>query len=127
MSSEQIWIFTGIFGCVAAGTLAYVQVIQRVGDLKARIVAVEVTLQLMGKVAARTLHSPHTPELDRHLDIYIHRHNEMSFKQWHEVMLAAEVAYQDQRKPKEDRLMAGLLWAICRHKMLMDPEHPKIQ
>ncbi len=114
MSTDLIWILTGIFICISAGTLAYISLVQR-------IVKLETVLALLGEKAAKILHSPHTPELDALLEKYLDRYYELSYEEWQRLIHMCQEIEDDNKQSKECRALAAIVLAIASHKLFLAP------
>lgn len=122
-----LFMLSGVFICIGAGTAAFIKLLTNYSDLRERIVKMEVTLELIGRKSAKMLHSPHDPwGLDPMLDKYLSRHYEMSFEDWKELLGRCEVIAADEKIPKEERFIAAQLAAVCWHKLDMKPPQRKI-
>lgn len=100
---------------VLCGAIGYL--IKKIGDLSDRILILETTMKLIGCNAAHALHSPHTPILDNLLEKYINRHYELTYKEWEELVSHLEAIMEDKTESTGYRNTAGLLAAICHHKL----------
>jgi len=101
-------------------TGTFIKIVWTHGD---RILKIETFLSLVGQKFASILHSPHTPELDALLEIYIARDHEMNREQWKRLMELCEHTVNDPLADKEKVVMAGFLYALCEHKLSL-PEKP---
>lgn len=115
MDKDVLILFISGFGfCVVAGVTGYVMLVQRLS-------IVETVLKMIGKNAAKALHSPHTPELDalleKYLKTYTDRHYEMSRDEWKDLKDKCNIIIEDLTISKGERLLAGIIDALCSHKL----------
>ncbi len=85
-----------------------------------RVTRVETMLELLGRTAAKDLHSPHTPELDALLDKYIDRHYELSYDEWQKLLELCNKSMEEETNVRK-ATCAEFLAAICHHKLRHTP------
>lgn len=95
----------GLFGSIVA---VYVLLVQRITRL-------ETFFEVLGKKAAQVLHSPHTPELDYHLEKYIN--GKMQDGDWATLLVLVEEIEHDLTKSKSERALAGFIGIHCRKRL----------
>lgn len=112
------WLIGGLVvfgvGFVGASITAYISLVQR-------LTKIETTIDLLGEKAARVLHSPHTPDLDRLLEKYVDRHYELSHAEWQELLERCQAIEDDITNPKDQRALAAIVSAVCSHKLMKAP------
>lgn len=117
-----MWILglaiTGVF-------LILMSMIGKINNFSERIVRLETTIDIMGKNAAHSLHSPHTPSLDVLLDKYLDRNYELTALEWASLLEDCEQRMDDKNESQGYRWNAGFLAAICHHKLGHDIEKVK--
>lgn len=89
-------------------------------EIKERLIVIETTINLMGLNAAKSLHSPHTPELDTLLEKYIDREYELTVDEWDALLHTCETIMEDKIESHGYRVNAAFLAAICHHKLAHD-------
>lgn len=115
MNQETIlWLIAQSAALLGAMVTAYIGVVQRLTRL-------ETTIALMGVKAARILHSPHTPDLDRLLEKYVDRDYELTYEEWTELLARCEAIENDLSNPKDQRALAAIVIAVCSHKLSKIP------
>lgn len=85
-----------------------------------RVTRIETLFEILGEKFAKVLHSPHTPELDSYLEKYVDKGYELSFNEWRELMERCEAIENDLANPKDQRLLAAFVSALCHHKLALD-------
>lgn len=126
--SVLLWILGGVFICIGFGVTAWVKIIQnqnshsehalvRHNGLETRVVKIETILTMFGKRAATILHSPHTPELDTLLEIYVDRHYELSHAQWKRLKELCEEVIKEPHIKGDKVVFASFLSALADHKL----------
>jgi hypothetical protein len=112
-----------IFGAIATFTLAMVSgCLVMLFSMRERIVALESRNEFEDRRIAKLSHSPHNPYgWDKSIDKYLNRHYEMSPDEWSEWLHDCEKVMDDESKPKNDRIIAARLAAVCWHKLRMPP------
>lgn len=109
---------------VIAGVIisAYINLIRGHGALSERVKVLEVTLDSFGRTAAKRLHSPHDPYgIDNILDKYLDRNYELSYAEWEELLDRCREIENRADIDKEQKFLAGMLEAVCMHKLFMPP------
>lgn len=115
MNQETIlWLIAQSAALLGAMVTAYIGVVQRLTRL-------ETTIALIGVKAARVLHSPHTPQLDRLLEKYIDRNYELTSEEWQELLGRCQAIEDDLSNPKDQRALAAIVSAVCSHKLSKIP------
>lgn len=119
-------LFNVIVGVILTGVLAFgAWLVLSQFSLDKRLTRIETLFEILGEKFAKVLHSPHTPELDSYLEKYIDNGYEMSFQEWRELMGRCEAIENDQACPKDQRLLAAFVSALCHHKLTLDKPLPK--
>lgn len=110
-----IWLF-GILGAWNVGiTLALAAM--RSEQIKVRV-AVDIFIEGLGEKIAKALHSPDDHlGLDSLLDRYIDRSYELSKEEWQELHNRCREILNDHGVTKNERGLAGILAAVCEHKL----------
>lgn len=104
-----LWILGQGIVLLGAGVGAYIKLIQRVAK-------VEVIINLLGKNAARALHSPDNHHgIDDLLDKYMKGHNSLTFVEWNLLHKRCEVIAKEYPTEKG---MALFLSAFCERELL---------
>lgn len=86
-----------------------------------RLTKVETIIELLGVNAAKALHCPTTPQLDKILEKYYERNFEISMEEWQTLLDFYQKVLDDMGQPRSYRLAAGQLVAVCHHKLKHDP------
>lgn len=95
---------------------AYHHIAMRSEEHGEKIVRIETMLEIQGKTMARSLHSPHTPELDALLEKYYARNYELSYKEWERLLDLCNRAIED-NAGTEKADYAEFLAGVCHHKL----------
>jgi hypothetical protein len=116
MTAEMIlqilqWAIGAAFACIGAGFIILFNLVQRVARIEALVEA-------FGVNAAKVLHSPHTPELDKLLEKYIDRNYELSVEEWEQLHAMCDRIVHDTKLPKQERMLAGFVAALAKHKLM---------
>lgn len=85
---------------------------------------IKAALLSFSKDAAKILHSPHTPELDKLLEKYYDRYYELNFDEWKSLETICARMVDSESEPKQQRLIAAFLRAVCQHKLREPPNKP---
>lgn len=85
---------------------------------------IKAALLSFSKDAAKILHSPHTPELDKLLEKYYDFHYELSWAEWQSLEKICGAMVDNESEPKQQRLIAAFLRAVCQHKLHEPPDKP---
>lgn len=124
MSTDQIifWILGGYAVVIASGVAALLSVKGDNATTRERVIRLETMLELMGRKAARSLHSPHDPYgIDAMLDKYLDRNYELNFDEWRQLLARCEEIESRTDITKDERWLAGMVGAICMHKLMLPP------
>jgi|HubBroStandDraft_3_1064219.scaffolds.fasta_scaffold487713_1 hypothetical protein len=117
-----LFMLTGVFISIAAGTATVIMLLNKIGEVRERLTAIEVRNELADRWTAKIGHSSHDPYgWDSLIDRYLDRNYEMTLDEWREWLRRCEVVIHDETKPKEDRIIAIQLAAVCWHKLMMPP------
>lgn len=107
---------------IIGGIWAFINILGRLAELSERLTAIEVRNEGTDRRVSRIAHSPHDPYgWDKSIDKYLDRHYEMTSMEWEEWLHRCESVIGDESKPKEDRIIAVQLAAVCSHKLLIAP------
>lgn len=128
MTQEAIFFLIGQFIVIAGGAItAYFNLLGKVGEVRERIIAIEVRDEMQSRKNAKILHSPHNPYgMDPLIDKYLDRCYEMTNDEWQEWLHRCEMVISNSTAPKEDRLIAAQLMCVCWHKLMMPPPFRKL-
>lgn len=124
MSTESIigWILGTAVVIIGAGVTAHIKLLLVISELKERIRVMEVLFETFGRKAAKALHSPHDPYgIDPLLDKYLDRHYELSIEEWSLLLKRCKEIEAQGDVSKEQKFFAGMLEAVCWHKLHIDP------
>jgi hypothetical protein len=113
-----LWIFgfilTGLGMCIG-GMLAWAF------STSQRLTKVETIVSLLAQKAAEILHSPHTPELDAMLEKYLRTYTDRGYEltrdEWDKLREMCSLLEKDESLAKGERLLAGIINAVCTHKL----------
>ena len=130
MNQEVImWIFglaiTGLFAVLFAVVGSIGNLKDGLADAKKDIAVLTRTMDLIGINSAKSMHSPHTPDLDALLEKYIDRGYELNQSEWTELLNECERRMEDKNESQGYRINAAILAAICHHKLAHDPSKVK--
>jgi hypothetical protein len=107
----QIWLFGGIGACVIAGVAFAFGVTQRITRL-------ETILDILGKRAAKILHSPDDHlRIDALLDKYIECHYDFPYSDWLLLIDALLVIENDINRTKDEWMLCAFVNAVVTHKL----------
>lgn len=116
-------VFLWLFGFVITGLIGlFVFLVKSHFAVENRLTKVETFLQMFSETAAKVLHSPHTPDLDRLLEKYMDRNYELSNDEWGELRNICEEVENDANESKGSQAMAGWMKNVARHKLALPPE-----
>lgn len=109
----QMWLFGALFACAGVGAFFVLQ-------FSIRLTRIETMFDLLGKRAAKFLHSP-TNHLgvDRLLELYMDHHHDLSMQQWEDLHFAMEVVVKNANASANEKLLAVFLAELCNHKLMM--------
>lgn len=108
--------------CILGGLTAYINLLGKIGNVSERLTAIEVRNEGTDRRVSRVAHSPHDPYgWDKSIDKYLDRHYEMTNQEWMDWYNRCESVIKDETKPKEDRIIAVQLAAVCTHKLMIPP------
>jgi hypothetical protein len=135
---EPIWIISQTVAIGGATLWAYIQMVQRVRaiesnipentrerltkleatvhtDLHERVIALEAVLDMIGKKAAKMLHSPHDPwGIDHFLDEYIAHDHDLSDARWREFHAKCEELQKLDHAAIDVRVLAMLVQSLSK-------------
>ncbi len=131
MVIEPIWLLGQSVVMLGIGVGAYIRMTERVTKLEAtvhtdlhdRVVALEAVLELLGKRAAKLLHSPHDPwGIDVFLDHYIANDYDLPDTEWESLSKKLKEVQQLGNTDAKVLAMlvetlAGFAQALAKHKM----------
>lgn len=131
-----IWIFSGMFICVAGGLTAYLTMIGKVNEMAEkfanqvlgvdkRLLRVETLFEMWGEKAAKFLHSPHTPKLDALLEKYYDKHYNLTPEEWTELYDMCREIEENTELPREERSLAGFISMMCAPQIKAEVLPPK--
>ena len=140
MTIDPLWIVGQGVALTLVGVGAYIRLTERVTKLEAtvhtdlhdRVVALEAVLDLIGKKAARMLHSPHDPwGIDEFLEHYIDNDYDLPDEEWKQLF---DKLTEVQKKGDMDakvlamlvESLAGFTKALAEHKMKRNGSNPSI-
>lgn len=119
MNQELIlWVLGQSFVYAGVLVLAYIKVTNRLTRL-------ETIMDMLGDKAAKILHSPHTPDLDRLLEKYIDKYYNLTLEEWKELLARCDEIENNLANPKDQRALAAIVAAMCHHKLMHLP--PKMR
>ena len=117
MNPISIWLFGGVGVCIIAGvTFAF--------GVSQRITRLETMFDMLGKRAARILHSPDDHlGIDALLDKYILGHYDLPSGDW--IILKSKLAQieNDPSRSKDERLLCAFVSAPADHKLMIRGKH----
>lgn len=122
MSETVLITILGAYGASFIGFGAWA--VAKIQDMAVRVTRLETILSMAGEKAARILHSPHTPELDRLLEHYWDHHYDLSTAEWKRL---AEICGEIERNMGEDpekRALAAGLGLLAAHKLCVPTQRP---
>lgn len=116
MKEETIlWIIGIVVSNAIAVVTVYVNLVQRITKLEAKF---EMFILALGNKAARALHSPDDHlGLDSLLDKYLSHHYDLSLEEWIELAGKCNIIVGDTNGTKTESSLAGILAAVCEHKL----------
>lgn len=121
MEKDVIMWLMGIF--VSINTTAIVFSIGWVIKMTSRMVKMETTLELLGYNSAKSLHNPHTFELDNLLEKYCKAYEEkdydLPYEDWIKLKQLCDEIIEDKSLPTGYRSAAGIVSALCKHKSVI--------
>lgn len=122
------WIFGILITALGAGFLILLaksdNLKDGVGRLENRLVKLETLFELLGDKAARALHSPHTPELDKFLEM-MYKGEKMEDAQVDRLLAICKEIEEDIGLPKEERSLAGTVELLTRMRYGRELAAPK--
>jgi hypothetical protein len=122
IDSIILWILGVIAAIIGIGLKLILELKSDNAQTRERVIRIEVMLDLMGRKAARSLHSPHDPYgIDSMLDKYLDRHYELSWDEWKALLARCEAIEARTDITKDERWLAGMVGAICMHKLMLPP------
>lgn len=115
----QIWLYGALFACVGVGAFFVLQ-------FSIRLTRIETMFDLLGKRAAKFLHSPDNHlGVDKLLELYVDHQHELTMQQWEDLMFAMEVIVKNSSANANEKLLAAFLSELCRHKLMMFKKQDK--
>lgn len=101
---------------------SHISMIRSNAELKERVKVLEVMMDKFGMKAARALHHTFDPYgLDLLLDKYLDCNYELSNEEWQELRARCIEVENRPDASKEDKFFAGMLEAVCMHKLFIPP------
>lgn len=102
-----MWVVGGLAVWNAAMTTVGFSMVQRVARLEGAV-------SLIGKNAAKVLHSPNNHHgMDKLLDKYINPKVTLTSEEWTQLQVKCEMTLNDQSVSKDERFFAGIVHAMC--------------
>src|ERR1700743_2287617 len=109
----QIWLFGAAFACIGVGA-AFVL------SFSVRLTRIETMFDLLGKRAAKFLHSPDDHlGIDRLLELYVDAHHELTKSQWQDLACAMNKITEDPKVSNNEKILAAFLAELCNHKLMI--------
>lgn len=109
------------FAATGGGILTMMRIYDRMAlidnESSKRISKLEAVLSMVADKAANILHSPHTPELDSLLEKYGKQNYSLTCEEWSRLIGLTDEIETDLSVPKPERVLAGFINAIARHKI----------
>lgn len=119
MNQELIlWVLAQTFVYAGVVVLGYIK-------LTTRITRLETIMEILGDKAAKILHSPHTPDLDRLLEKYCDKYYLLTVAEWQELLTRCDEIENNLANPKDQRALAAIVGAMCHHKLMHPPPKPR--
>lgn len=117
-------IITGGASYIFWSVKTHISNTERFGEISERVAIVETAMEILGRPAARKVHSDDTPDIDHYLDKFLDREYELSFQEWTELKSLCETYMERYEKAgnHEKSDAVEFLYHICRHKLRQPPE-----
>lgn len=117
MNPISIWLFGGIGVCIVAGVAFAFGVTQRITRL-------ETMFDMLGKRAAKILHSPDDHlGIDALLDKYILGHYDLPSEDWIVLKTSLAEIENDTSRSKDERLLCAFVSALADHKLMRNGKY----
>jgi hypothetical protein len=109
-----------ILGGYAAVIVALAAAVLRIRDVQTKNqVAIDLFIDSLGDKLARALHNDDDHlKIDELLDKYISKTYDMDFEEWQELRFRCLHILEDKDISKNERSLAGMLAAVCEHKLV---------
>jgi hypothetical protein len=112
-----MWLF-GILGAWLIVLTSAIFTI-KIEQVKIRV-AVDIFIETMGEKIAKVLHADDDHlGLDSLLDKYLNRQYELSYAEWFELKNRCNHILADEKVSQLERSLAGMLAAVCEHKLIV--------
>ena len=130
MNIDTQWLIGSAATLVGSGVWAYIRLTERVtrleasvhSDINERVVKIEAVFDLLGKKAAKILHSDDDPHgIDALLDKYLDRYYELTPVEWGALLAKCGDIENDKALSKGERILASWLAAVAHHKLKLPP------
>lgn len=109
----QIWLYGALFACVGVGAFFVLQ-------FSIRLTRIETMFDLLGKRAAKLLHSPDNHlGVDRLLELYVDHQHELTMQQWEDLKFAMEALITSNKSSANEKVLAAFLSELCTHKLML--------
>lgn len=119
-ADSLLWMIGQSIALIILAVGAHIKLLERINDSNARIIKLEVLLELFGRNAAKILHRDDDKYgVDSLLERYVSNHNELSMQEWEELRDKMDSICKDQKAPKSERTLAAWLSALAVHKLGM--------
>lgn len=117
----QMWLFGALFVCVGGGAFFVLQ-------FSIRLTRMETMFDLLGKRAAKFLHSPDNHlGVDKLLELYMDHQHELTMNQWGELQYNMELIVKNATATANEKILAAFLSELCNHKLMVFRRQTKNQ